>query len=457
VGFREGTVEGLVSALPASAETDLLAPGLGAQLHALCSRLYPIMRSITGDGLRSTLAILAETLPMQVTEVPSGTRVFDWTVPDEWNLREAWIAGPDGRRVVDVAEHTLHIVQYSEPIRTVLTLDALQPHLYSIPERPDWIPYRTSYYQRNWGFCLADRVRRALPEGRYEVNIDATLASGHLTYGEVVIPGESDHEFVVSVHVCHPSLANDNLSGISVASALAAWLSGRRNRWTYRFIFAPSTVGAITWLAQNEARLDRIIGGLVISGVGDAGPFTYKRSRHGDAVVDRVFEGLLAERGAPHTVEPFTPYGYDERQYCSPGVGLPVGCLMRTPFGRYPQYHTSADNLDLVRPESLAATVRLCAEAIERFDAVVTWINLSPKGEPQLGRRGLYDSIGGENDKQAAQMAMLWMLSDSDGRHDTLAIAEKSGLPVDMLDRAARRLQAAELLRPEPVISRRTL
>jgi aminopeptidase-like protein len=452
VVLGQGALEGLVTAA-----MDLASPELGARLHDTCRRLYPILRSITGDGVRRTLAILGEELPLEVSEVPSGTRVFDWTVPDEWNLREAWIAGPDGRRVVDVRDHTLHVVHYSEPVRASMTLDELQPRLHSIPEHPDWIPYRTSYYQRTWGFCLADRVRRALPEGRYEVHVDATLAPGHLTYGEVLVPGESDREFVVSAHVCHPSLVNDNLSGVSVAAALAKWLAGRRNRWSYRFLFVPSTVGAITWLARNEARLDRIVGGLVISGVGDAGPLTYKRSRHGSAVVDRVFEGLLAEREVPHVVEPFSPYGYDERQFCSPGVGLPVGCLMRTPFGRYPQYHTSADDLDFVRPGSLAETARVCAEAIERFDRAATWRNLSPMGEPQLGRRGLYDSIGGENDKKAAQMALLWMLSFSDGRHDALEIAAKSGLPLDMLDRAARRLQEAGLLRLEPTTPRTTL
>jgi aminopeptidase-like protein len=427
---------------------DLASPVLGRRLHDQCARLYPLMRSLTGEGVRRTLAILGEELPVRVVEVPSGTKVFDWTVPDEWTVREAWIAGPDGQRVVDVRDHTLHLMQYSEPIRATMPLGALQEHLHSNPVHPDWIPYRTSYYQRAWGFCVTDRQRRALVEGSYEVCIDATIAPGSLTYGEIVIPGETDREFLVSAHVCHPSLANDNLSGIAVAAALARHMLSRRNRLTYRFIFVPSTVGAITWLASNESALGRIDAALVISGVGDRGRITYKSSRLGGAVVDRVFEGLLGEHGIPHHIEPYSPYGYDERQYDSPGIGIPTGCLMRTPFGRYPQYHTSADDLSFIDPDQLAGAARICAEALERIDLVRSWRNLSPKGEPQLGRRGLYDSIGGENDKKTAQMALLWMLSLSDGNHDTLDIAARAGIPLETLDRAAHRLQRAGLLEP---------
>ena len=426
------------------------APDTGEQLHAVCRRLYPILRSLTGEGVRQTLRIIGESVPIVLTEVPSGTKVFDWTVPDEWNVREAWIAGPDGRRVVDLREHTLHLMQYSEPVRARMPLETLQARLHSIPEHPDWIPYRTSYYQRTWGFCLPHRVRSALPPGEYEVRIDSTLQPGHLTFGEVVVPGETDREFLVSVHVCHPSLVNDNLSGIAVATALAQWLGSRRNRLTYRFVFVPSTIGAITWLATHEASLHRINGGLVISGVGDGGPLTYKRSRRGDTPVDRIFQRTLGTLDVRHVIENFSPYGYDERQYCSPGIDLGVGCLMRTPFGRYPQYHTSADDLDFVRPDALAETLRVCAAAIEQFEYFAVWRNLSPKCEPQLGKRGLYDAIGGESDKKAAQMAMLWMLSMSDGRHSTLDIADRAGIPLEALDVAARRLEAAGLLAREP-------
>jgi aminopeptidase-like protein len=413
----------------------------------LCEDLYPIVRSITGDGVRRTLAHIGAHLPLRVTEVPSGTQVFDWVVPDEWNVRAAHVTGPDGRRVVDLADHSLHLVSYSEPVRARMSLEALQPHLNSIPERPDWIPYRTSYYQRTWGFCLTQRARDALVAGDYEVVIDATLAPGHLTFGECVIPGETDEDVLVSTHVCHPSLANDNLSGIAVATALAQRMLERRPRRTHRFLFIPGTIGAITWLATRESLLSRIRGGVVLSGVGDAGPLTYKRSRRGGTSIDRLFERALARTGNGASVEDFSPYGYDERQFCSPGIDLAVGCLMRTPFGRYPQYHTSADSLDTLSAASLEQTVDVCDEVLSDFDRVDRWTNLQPKCEPQLGRRGLYDTLGGENDKKSAQMALLWMLAYSDGAHDTLDIAERSNLPLDLLDRAARRLEAAALLR----------
>ena len=413
----------------------------------LCEDLYPIVRSITGDGVRATLERIGAHVPLRVTEVPTGTQAFDWVVPDEWNVRAAHVTGPDGRRVIDLADHSLHLVSYSEPVRTRMPLEALQKHLNSIPERPDWIPYRTSYYQRTWGFCLTQRARDALLPGNYEVVIDSTLAPGHLTFGECVIPGEIEEEVLVSTHVCHPSLANDNLSGIAVATALAQRLLERRPRRTHRFLFIPGTIGAITWLATSEALLPRIRGGVVLSGVGDAGSLTYKRSRRGNTSIDRLFAGAMARIGNGASVEDYSPYGYDERQFCSPGIDLAVGCLMRTPFGRYPQYHTSADDLANLTESSLQQAVEVCADVLADFDRVDRWTNLQPKCEPQLGRRGLYDALGGENDKKTAQMALLWMLAYSDGAHDTLDISERAGLPLDVLDRAARRLEAADLLR----------
>lgn len=417
-------------------------------MFALCERLYPIVRSITGEGVRRTLQELRELIPLEVHEVPSGTQVFDWTVPLEWNVRDAYIRDESGERVVDLRNHSLHVVSYSVPVRARMSLEELQPHLHSLPDHPHWIPYRTAYYSRTWGFCLTHAQRESLRPGQYEVVIDSRLEPGSLTYGEYFLPGERDEEFLVSTHVCHPSLANDNLSGIAVAAFLARCLTeeGRR-RCGIRFIFVPSTIGAITWLARNQHRLNRITGGLVISGVGDRGAFTYKRSRTGGAV-DRVFERVLRRRGEAHRIEPFAPYGYDERQYCSPGIGLPVGCLMRTPFGQYPQYHTSADDLSFISRESLEETVEVCAEALAEFSLVRRYRNLSPHCEPQLGRRGLYDAIGGDNDKKSAQMALLWMLSYSDGAHSTLDISELSGLTLETLDRAAVRLCDAQLLAP---------
>jgi len=426
-------------------------PGSGQDLHALCRRLYPLVRSITGNGVRETLGILHEYIDLDVHEVPSGTRVFDWTVPMEWNVAEAHVTSEKGERVIDLRDHSLHLVSYSEPVRTRVSLEQLQAHLHSLPEHPDWIPYRTSYYSPSWGFCLQHARRMALQPGIYDVVIDATLQPGSLTYGEFVVPGESSREILISTHICHPSLANDNLSGIAVATMLARTLAlrSRRPNYTYRFLFIPATIGAITWLAQNEARARRAIGGLVLSGVGDPGPLTYKRSRAGTSTIDRVFERVLHRTTDDHRIEAFSPYGYDERQFNSPGINLPVGCLMRTPFGRYPQYHTSADNLELVTGAALAHALAVCTAAIDEMDLVQTFMNLAPNCEPQLGRRGLYDDIGGDNDRKSAQLALLWLLSYSDGNHSTLDISEKSGLSLEILDRAAARLQAADLLRPD--------
>jgi aminopeptidase-like protein len=417
-------------------------------LHRLCERLYPIGRSITGAGVRRTLSMLAEQIPLEVHEVPSGTRVFDWEVPLEWNLRSAYVESPDGERIIDHARHNLHVVGYSEPVETVLSREALEPHLFSLPGQPDLIPYRTSYYQRAWGFCLQDSVRRQLPDGDYRVCIDATLGPGVLNYGECFLPGTSDREILVSTHVCHPSLANDNLSGIAVATHLAArFAAAGPQRYGLRFLFVPGTIGAITWLARNESRLSRIEAGLVLSGVGDAGPFTYKRSRHGAGLMDRLFERHLADF-AGGSLRPFIPYGYDERQYCSPGIGIAAGCLMRTPYGEYPEYHTSGDDLELISGASLAQTFELCARVLDDAQRVGRYRNLNPHCEPQLGRRGLYDAIGGDNEAKELQLAMLWVLNYSDGDHSTLDIAERSGLALAVLQRAVELLEAAHLLAP---------
>jgi aminopeptidase-like protein len=421
---------------------------LGADLHRWIRELYPIGRSLTGNGVRETLQRLGEIVPLEIREVPSGTQVLDWTVPPEWNLKEAWIETSDGDRIVDVRRSTLHVVGYSRPVRARLTLEELRPHLFSLPEHPDWIPYRTSYYADGWGFCLTDRQLRALPEDRYEVCIDASLAPGSLTYGECELPGESEDEILLSTHVCHPSLCNDNLSGLVIAAFLGRRLAARRRRHTYRILFVPGTIGSITWLSQNEARLGRIAHGLVLTCLGDPGSLSYKRSRRGDAAVDRAAAHVLAARG-PHRVLDFTPWGYDERQYCSPGFDLPVGCLMRTPHGQFPQYHTSADDLELVRPEALADSLDACEAILDLLDRDRAFVNLQPKGEPHLGRRGLYPAIGG-GAQGAEQLALLWVLNLSDGRHTLLDIAERAKLPFDLIDRAAGALAAHGLLRAAP-------
>ncbi len=434
------------TARDAAPDTDV-----GAAMHALVRRLYPICRSITGDGVRETLRIIGEDLPLDVTEVPSGTEVFDWTVPPEWTIRDAYIADTTGRRVVDFAASNLHVVGYSEPVSRRMSLAELRPHLHTLPDHPDWIPYRTSYYQRDWGFCLTQRTLDALADDAessvYEVHIDADLADGHLTYAEHVVPGQVSDEVIISCHVCHPSLANDNLAGIAVASQLARHLARGTPHYTYRFLFVPGTIGSITWLARNQHRVDRIAHGLVLACAGDRGQLTYKRSRRGNAGIDRAAVHVLSTSERPHRVVDFSPYGYDERQYCSPGFNLGVGCLTRTPYAAYPEYHTSADDPDFVTPEAMADTLATCREILAVLDRDRRYVNLKPHGEPQLGKRGLYDALGGRSDAKQAQLAMLWVLNYSDGDHSLLDIAARSGLPFDAIAAAADALLAAELVK----------
>ncbi|REK89193.1 DUF4910 domain-containing protein [Streptomyces inhibens] len=441
----------------------------GEQMHALVERLYPLCRSITGDGVRATLDIVGEYVPLQVHEVPTGTQVLDWTVPQEWNIRDAYIADTAGNRVVDFAASSLHVLGYSVPVSATMPLAELRAHLHTLPDHPSWVPYRTSYYKPEWGFCLAQETLDALPDGEYEVRIDSTLADGHLTYAEHVVPGQVPDEVIVSCHVCHPSLANDNLAGIAVATFLAQALAQETPYYTYRFLFAPGTIGAITWLARNAERVNgvspalgappgrrlgeepraggRVKHGLVLACAGDPGQLTYKQSRRGDAEIDRVMRHVLAASERPHRVNEFTPYGYDERQFCSPGFDLGVGSLTRTPYAGYPEYHTSADNPDFVSPEAMADTLAVCREAFAVLDRNRRYVNLSPYGEPQLGRRGLYDALGGRSDTKQAQMAMLWVLNLSDGEHSLLDVAERSELPFDTVAAAAGALHGAGLIK----------
>ena len=420
---------------------------VGEELYKLVAELYPICRSITGDGVRRTLEIVdREVGGLEVSEVPTGTQVLDWTVPREWNVRDAWVADAAGRRVIDFQASNLHLVGYSTPVRATMGLAELKEHLFTVPDQPDWVPYRTSYYAERWGFCASQRLVDSLLDGDYEVCVDSTLADGHLTYGEHLVEGRTSEEVLVSCHVCHPSLANDNLSGIAVASRLARLLAESRPRYSYRFLFIPGTIGSITWLARNEDNLGRVRHGLVLSGVGDPGGFTYKRSRRGDAEIDRAVTHVLARSGRPHRVVHFSPYGYDERQFCSPGFDLPVGRLSRTEFATYPEYHTSADNLDLVGPAQLQESLELGWEVVQVLEGNRRYLNLRPKGEPQLGKRGLYGQIGGRSDAEERQMAMLWVLNQSDGEHTLLDVAERSGLPFALLAEVAATLEEAGLL-----------
>jgi aminopeptidase-like protein len=391
---------------------------------------------------------LQQYVPLAVHEVPSGTRVFDWTVPKEWNIRDAYVQNAAGERVIDFRKSNLHVVGYSVPVRARLPLRELKRHLFTLPEHPDWIPYRTSYYTEDWGFCLSQRQLDTLPDGEYDVAINATLEDGMLTHAECYLPGRTTDEVLISTHTCHPSLCNDNLSGIAVATFLAHALANRRpRRYSYRFLFIPGTIGSIVWLCRNETNTASIKHGLVVTCVGDPGKFTYKKSRRGDAEIDRAVMNVLRHVAHDYEVVDFSPYGNDERQYCSPGFDLPVGCLSRTPPGRFPEYHTSADDLTFVTPESLAQSLSVYLAVIDVLENNRRYVNTNPKCEPHLGRRGLYGSIGGAAHLESAQIAMLWVLNLCDGRHTLLEISEKSGMPFGVVNDVATALLTHGLLR----------
>jgi aminopeptidase-like protein len=413
----------------------------GFEMIDLMRDLYPICRSITGDGVRQTLQRIARIIPLAMHEVPSGTPVFDWTVPMEWNIRDAYVKDQNGQRVIDFRQSNLHILNYSRPVHLHCGLQELKAHLYSLPDYPDWIPYKTSYYSENWGFCLRDRDLQAMQPGHYEVRIDTTLEPGYLTYGELLLPGEIEDEILFSTHICHPSLANDNLSGISLAVFLANHLNKTSHRYSYRFLFIPGTIGAITWLARNQATAGRIHHGLVLAGVGNPGPLTYKRSRRSTAEIDQAVLQAVTDLQIAADFRDFSPYGYDERQFCSPGFNLAVGRLSRTPFGEYAEYHTSADDLAFVQPDVLEESFQVCVRVIEILEANDHPINLKPYCEPQLGKRNLYQEAG------QAEMALLWILNLSDGRHSLLDICRASQIDFTTIKKAADKLCSAGLLK----------
>jgi aminopeptidase-like protein len=418
----------------------------GQKMYELIGRLYPICRSITGNGVRQTLKILQEYIPLTIHEVPSHTSVFDWTIPKEWNVRDAYIKDVKGERIVDFQKCNLHVVSYSVPIKKKVSLDELRAHTFTLPDRPDWIPYRTSYYNEDWGFCLSHRQLQELSEDEYEVFIDATLEDGELTYGEYYLSGKTDTEVLISTHICHPSLANDNLSGVVLTTFLAKTLSSLPRRYSYRFLFTPGTIGSITWLSRNEARVYKIKHGLILACVGDSGKITYKKSRRGNAEVDRAVIQVLKDCGDPYDLVSFSPYGYDERQFCSPGFNLPVGCFMRTPHGQFPEYHTSGDSLELVKPEYLNDSFIKCLSILCLLEDNRTYLNQNPKCEPQLGKRGLYGTIGGDAEQKISELAMLWVLNLSDGNYGLLDIAEKSKLKFNIIKNAADALVKHDLL-----------
>ncbi|MBO0733785.1 MAG: DUF4910 domain-containing protein [Methylocapsa sp.] len=421
---------------------------IGEEIYSLAAEIYPICRSITGNGVRETLRHLARHIGLSVHEVPTGTQVFDWTIPREWNIRDAYIKNERGEKIVDFARSNLHVMSYSLPVCAHMPLAELKGHIFTLPEQPDLIPYRTSYYSENWGFCMAHRQFLDLADATYEAVIDSSLKEGFLTYGEYLHRGEAGSEFLFSAHICHPSLANDNCSGLALLTHLAKRLSRLKTRYSYRFLFAPGTIGAICWLARNEDKIERIKHGLIVSMAGDSGGPTYKKSRRGTSLIDRAFAHVLRHSGLEPAILDFSPYGYDERQFCSPAFNLPVGLFQRSKFGSIPEYHTSADNLDFIRPEYLAQSYRLIVLALEVIEGDKVYINIMPKCEPQLGKRGLYDAIGGHKDVAAGNMALLWVLNLSDGSHSLLDIAERAELPFGVIRRATELLRQSGLLAP---------
>ncbi len=421
------------------------ASAFASRAFGLMEELFPICRSITGNGVRQTLDIVGREIPLLRTEVPTGTPVFDWEVPREWNIRDAWIADATGRRVVDFQRCNLHVVGYSSPVRERLPLAALRAHLHTLPDQPDLIPYRTSYWREQWGFCLSQRQLDTMPEGEYEAVIDATLADGSLTYAQCLVPGESREEFLVLTHVCHPSLANDNSIGIAVATLLARALLDARPRLSYRFAFVPATIGSISWLAGNESAARALRGGLVIGLLGDPAPLTFKRSRRGRTEVDLIAADVLRNLDPASRVVDYSPYGYDERQLCSPGFDLPVGRLTRSSNGEYAQYHTSGDAPALMDHRAIAQSVQALATILARVDANERLRSLSPLGEPRLGKRGLFRSTGGSAPREF-EHALLWLLNMADGTHGVEDIAAASGIARGLIADAAQVLKMAGLL-----------
>ncbi len=421
---------------------------LKEEMHGWAQALFPFCRSLTGNGVRETLAFIKQTLPeLEVTEVPTGHQAFDWTVPDEWNIRDAYVLNESGERVIDFRRSNLHVVGYSKPVDVELTREELDAHLHSLPSQPDAIPYVTSYYKRRWGFCLSQHDRDRLPSGRYRAVIDSRLEPGSLTFGEAVIPGETEEEVVVSTYVCHPSMANNELSGPVVTTALGRWLKSLQSRrFTYRLVFTPETLGTIVFLSRRLEHLrSHCVAGFVATCIGDEGGFSMVESRTADTLADRVGRHVV-RRLAPdnHTIYDFLVRASDERQYCSVGVDLPFISLMRTKYGEFPEYHTSLDDLSLVTPSGLEGGLTMLQAAVSALEANRRYRAVFPC-EPQLGKRGLYPSLSMKGSAHSVRN-LRNVLAFADGKMDLLAIADRIGVPIAECADLARKLEAAGTL-----------
>jgi aminopeptidase-like protein len=414
-------------------------------------RLWPICRSITGNGLRQSFQILQELIPFELEEIPTGTKVHDWEIPNEWNIRDAYIQLPNGDRVAQFQKHNLHVLNYSAPVDMDISYEELAKHVYTLPEQPNAIPYVTSYYQEKWGFCMTHNEWMQFPkEGVYHVLIDSDLKPGSLTYGQCLLPGECNEEIVISSYLCHPSMANNELSGPLVMAGLYQQIrSLPRRKYSYRFILAPETIGIIAFLAKYGAELKlNCKAGWVLTCCGDEGKIHFKESRRGNTLTDRISKHVLSQIEVPHAVIPFSVGGSDERQFCSPGYNLPIGSFIRTPYQRYPEYHTSLDNADFISYTAMEESIEILFQMILGIELNETYLNVVPFGEPQLGKRGLYPSSNMPNSDQRESIHQLMhFLNWADGEHDLLEIAEKKGVSMFQMAIHAKKCEQQQLVK----------
>lgn len=423
---------------------------MSLNLESYFDRLWPLCRSITGNGLRDSLKILQEIIPLELVEIPTGTKAFDWEVPKEWNIRDAYIITPDGKKICNFKENNLHLLNYSIPQDREISYEELKDHLFTRPDLPEAIPYVTSYYKENWGFCLSHKQLQELPQkGTYKIFIDAELKAGHLTYGHLVLKGETEKEVLFSTYLCHPSMANNELSGpLAMASLYQKIAALKKRKYTYRFVIAPETIGIIVYLAKYGAHIKKHLeAGYILTCCGDRGALTYKRSKKENTLADRVAERVLKQNGIEHSVIPFAIGGSDERQYCSPGFDLPVGSFIRTPYHTFKEYHTSLDNKAFISFNCIEETAETLFDCVKEIESSRYYINMQPDCEPQLGKRGLYPTTGGTWGDISLVHKMLHMLAFADGRTDLTEIAAKKGLKSEDLTEAIQKLSEAGLLR----------